>query len=95
MFQAAGRIYRGGVRSECFVCFFYGSNAPLESVLVNTMIKSGVAGGIAAPGSGRIFPNQYDFYIENETAEHKPLRDMLVKVQKMSKEEIKANKRTV
>ena len=95
MFQAAGRIYRGGVRSECFVCFFYGSNAPLESVLVNTMIKSGVAGGIASAGTGRIFPNQYDFFIENETLEHKPLRDMLIKVQKMSREEIKANKRTV
>lgn len=93
MFQAAGRSYRGGLRSEVFICFFYGSNAPLESVLVNTMIKSGVASGIAGPGTGRIFPNQYDFFIENETDAHKPLREMLTKIQKMSRQEIKDGKK--
>ena len=95
MFQAAGRGYRGGLRSEVFVCFFYGSNAPLESVLVNTMIKSGVASGIAGPGTGRMFPNQYDFYIENEGPQHKPLREMLTKVRNMSKKEIQDGKKAL
>ena len=95
MFQNAGRAYRRGMRSDNKVVCFYASNAPLESVLINTMMKSGNADSIAPPGTGRKFPDQYDIYIENEGPQHKPLRDMMLKMREMSSEQIKKNKRNM
>ncbi len=94
MFQACGRIYRAGMRSDVFISFFYGSNAPLESILVNTMIKSNVAGKIAQEGTGRLFPNEYDFWIEDEGEEHQALREILTKLQKSSAGDIAKDKKT-
>lgn len=76
MFQCAGRIYRSGMRSDAFVSFFYGSNSPMESILVNTMAKGKAAEGIA--DNGRIFPNQYEIFIEDENyVKHAKLRASL------------------
>lgn len=93
MFQCAGRAYRRGMRSDNKVICFYASNAPLESVLVNTMIKSGNANSIAPPGTGRKFPDQYDIFIENEGPEHQYLRRIMERMRQMTPEELKKNKK--
>lgn len=88
MFQAAGRIYRRGMRSDSWVCFVYASNASIESILVNTMVKTKVAETVLMPGSKTVFPGDYPFLIENEDKskeEHQALRAELTRVQKENK----------
>uniref|UniRef100_A0A6C0CGU2 Helicase ATP-binding domain-containing protein n=1 Tax=viral metagenome TaxID=1070528 RepID=A0A6C0CGU2_9ZZZZ len=94
MDQLFGRITRHGMRSPATVIAVYAKNAPLESVLVNTMIKSGVAKGSLLDKT-RIFPNEYNIWIENETEDDAPLREMLEKMRAMSAEQLKLAKKTV
>lgn len=91
-FQSTGRAYRAGLRSQVEVNFFYACNAPLESVLMNTMIKSAVGKG-SLSSKKRLFPHEYQIYIENEKPEHAPLRSIMQKIKTMSVEELEANKK--
>lgn len=91
MDQLFGRTDRHGMRSPTTVIVVYVKNAPLESVLVNTMIKSNVAKG-SLQDKKRIFPNEFDVWIENETEADAPLREMLEKMQSMGTEELKKAK---
>ena len=80
------------MRSDVRLTVFYASNVPVESILVNTMMKSQVAKG-SISAKNRQFPNEFDIYIENETAAHANLRALLTKMKTMSSEELKgANK---
>jgi hypothetical protein len=94
MDQLFGRITRHGMRSPATIIAVYAKNAPLESVLVNTMIKSGIAKGSLLDKS-RIFPNEYTVWIEAECLDDAPLRDMLEKMRAMSSDELKANKKNM
>jgi hypothetical protein len=94
MDQLFGRITRHGMRSPATIIAVYAKNAPLESVLVNTMIKSGVAKGSLLDKT-RIFPNEYEIWIEAETEEDAPLREMLEKMKAMSADQLKANKKNM
>jgi hypothetical protein len=82
------------MRSPATIIAVYAKNAPLESVLVNTMIKSGVAKGSLLDKT-RIFPNEYEIWIEAETEEDAPLREMLEKMKAMSADQLKANKKNM
>jgi hypothetical protein len=91
MDQLFGRTIRHGMRSHTTIIAVYVKNAPIESVLVNTMIKSGVAKG-SLQDKNRVFPNEFDVFIENETEEDRPLRAMLEKMQSMEIGELKKAK---
>jgi hypothetical protein len=91
MDQLFGRTDRHGMRSPTTIIAVYVKNAPLESVLVNTMIKSNVAKG-SLQDKKRIFPNEFDVWIENEVPEDKPLREMLEKMQTMGMDDLKKAK---
>lgn len=65
-FQTTGRTYRRGLMSDVEVFIIYAANAPLESILINTLVKSKVCNDTIIPGSNRVFPGEYEIYIENE-----------------------------
>lgn len=82
-FQSTGRPYRRGLMSDVDIYIMYAANVPLESILLNTLIKSKVCGDVMIPGSLRVFPGEYDIFIENEH-KYKDLRKNLMGMQKMS-----------
>jgi hypothetical protein len=75
--QSAGRAYRRGIMSDTEVYIIYSNNAGIESILLNSLVKSEVAGLVLLPGSGRIFPGAYDYIIENDGVQHQGLRERL------------------
>lgn len=75
--QSAGRAYRRGMMSDTEVYIVYSNNAGIESILLNSLVKSEVANLVLLPGSGRIFPGAYDYIIENDGPAHQALRDRL------------------
>lgn len=77
MFQATGRTYRRNVKSEVFVSFVYGNNTAVENVLVNAMIKSKVTSSVMQKDSGRLFPDSFENYIEDENDEHDMFRTII------------------
>jgi len=79
MFQSYGRAYRSGMRSDVDLTVFYASNASIESVLVNTMMKSKVAKG-SNLAKKREYPDEFAIYIDEETPEMAPLREFLEKM---------------
>ena len=82
-FQASGRTYRRGMMSDTTIIMIYAANAPLESVLVNTMTKSAICRDVIVPGSGRKFPGDFDIIIENEK-KYKGLRAGLIQMKNMN-----------
>jgi len=90
-FQTTGRAYRRGLKSDVEIIFMYGANAAIESVLFNTMIKSKTCADVMLPGSNRIYPGEYDIYIENEH-KYPELRKTLENMKKMSVENLKKTK---
>ena len=64
MIQASGRTYRRNLKSNVFISFVYGNNTSVESIFINTMIKSRVAGSVMIP-NGRIFPENYEEFRED------------------------------
>ena len=91
MFQSSGRTYRRGMKSDAWVCFVYANNAPIESVLINTMRKTEVAKSILKEGSGRVFPGAYEFFIEDEdpsNEEHRMLRADLIRTQREERDSL-------
>lgn len=82
-FQATGRIYRRGMMSDTKVILVYAANAPLESVLVNSMAKTALCKDVIIPGSGRVFPGEFDIYIENEHL-HPKLRNNVQQMQRIN-----------
>lgn len=93
MFQAYGRAYRAFMRSDVELIVFFASNAPVESILVNTMMKSRIAKN-SITAKNREFPNDFDIFIENEGPQHAKLREVLVRMKSMSAEELKETKKT-
>jgi len=65
-FQTTGRIYRRGMKSDAEVFVIYAVNASLESILVSTLAKSKICGDVLIPGTNRVFPGDFDIFIENE-----------------------------
>lgn len=88
MFQAYGRAYRTGMRSDVELTVFFASNVPIESILVNTMMKSQIAKN-SITAKNREFPDEFEIYIENENESHAELRSMLEKMRAMAVDELK------
>lgn len=63
-FQCAGRPYRRGILSDCAIHIIYSNDGLLENVLVNALSKTEIANSILIPGSGRVYPGNYDYLIE-------------------------------
>lgn len=82
-FQSTGRTYRRGLMSDVEVYIIYAANAPLESILLNTLVKSRICNDVILPGTNRVFPGEYDIYIENED-KYKELRNTLEKMKKIN-----------
>ncbi len=74
MFQAAGRTYRRGIKSDTEVYMVYSNDGMVESIIVNLLAKTEIANSILIPGSNRIFPGGWDYVIEDESDKHKELR---------------------
>jgi hypothetical protein len=89
-FQSTGRSYRRGLMSDVEVFIMYGANAPLESILLNTLAKSRICADVMIPGSGRVFPGDYDTFIENEER-YRELRTTLDHMKRQSEASIKLN----
>ena len=64
--QAAGRVYRVGVKSDVKIMMIYSRNAIMETNILNSMIrKTKIAKELLAEGQGQnvIFPGEYPFQI--------------------------------
>ncbi len=85
-FQASGRCYRRGLMSDVEIMMLYSNVNMVESILVNLLLKTEVANDVLIPGSGRVFPGQWDSMIEDENETHKELRE------KIKEEQEKYNK---
>lgn len=91
MFQAYGRGYRSGMRSDVELTVFFASNASIESVLINTMMKSKVAKG-SNLAKKREYPDEFAIYIDDETPEMAPLREYLEKMRTASLNEVQTER---
>ncbi|MFS8158927.1 MAG: hypothetical protein ACMG6E_01700 [Candidatus Roizmanbacteria bacterium] len=88
MFQATGRSWRRGLRSNVEVNIIYGKNSAYESILVNAMVKSKTGMNVMMPGSNRVFPGSYDICIEDEKPTDAHLRDLLTRLRNASLEQL-------
>jgi hypothetical protein len=88
MFQAYGRAYRSGMRSDVTLTVFYAANASVESVLINTMMKSKIAQGMNL-AKKREYPDQFEVYVDPRYPEADTLREFLNRMRNLTLEEMK------
>lgn len=88
MFQAYGRAYRSGMRSDVILSVIYAANASVESVLINTMMKSKVAKGMNL-AKQREYPDQFEVYVDPKYPDASTLRDFLNRMRNLTLEEMK------
>ena len=77
VFQGAGRTYRRGMTSDSEVYIVYANETPVESVLINGLMKTETAMAVLKKGSGRVFPGAYDILIEDDGPDKLALRERL------------------
>lgn len=87
-FQSAGRTYRRKLMSDVEIFIIYAANASLESILLNSLIKSKICNDVMIPGSNRVFPGNYDIFIENEH-KYKDLRASLLRMKEKAELSLK------
>lgn len=92
MFQAYGRAYRANMRSDVFLTVFYAANASVESVLINTLMKSKVAKGTNL-SKEREYPDEFEVYVEMEGPEADALKLFLENMRKATLDSMKAEKK--
>ena len=64
MFQCSGRTYRRGMMSDTEVVIIYANDGVVESILINALAKTDIASMVLWPGSGRVYPGDYPYEIE-------------------------------
>jgi hypothetical protein len=88
MFQSYGRAYRSGMRSDVELTVFYAANASVESVLINTMMKSKVAKGMNL-AKEREYPDHFEVFVDPRYPEADTLREFLNRMRNLTLEEVK------
>lgn len=74
MYQSSGRIYRRGMKSDTEVYMVYSNDGAIESIIVNTLAKTEIASSILLPGSGRLFPGNFPYEIEDDCEKYNDLK---------------------
>ncbi len=77
MYQAPGRIYRRGLKSDTEVYVVYSNDGAIENIIINTLAKTSTASSILLPGSNRVYPGDFPYEIEDYSEKYKELKKQL------------------
>jgi hypothetical protein len=84
VFQAAGRTYRRGMKSDVEVNIVYSNHGVIESILIYALAKTQIANLII--NNKRMYPGSYPYFIED--CEHKEELEIVLEKEKIKAEAI-------
>jgi len=66
MCQCPGRIYRRGLKSDTECYILYSNDGLIENIIINILAKTKIISSILIEGSGRVYPGDYPYEIEDD-----------------------------